>query len=178
EAQYAPVFGIVVGDFTPDAHPDIVLVQNFYDAQPETGRMAGGLGLLLAGQGDGTFTSVPPIESGLVIPENARSLTLAGNDLIVGVNDGAFRRFEHLGSDTTVVLGPELRVGSRVIITQQSGRVRVREVYTGGGYLSQQAAQIRLHVASDDPITSIELKYGDDVKRFEPATGIGRILLQ
>ena len=65
-AQIAPGFGIVLTEVDGDGNVDLYMVQNFYGPQAETGRMAGGVSLLLRGRGDGTFVAVPPRESGLL----------------------------------------------------------------------------------------------------------------
>jgi hypothetical protein len=42
-AQAAPAFGVVLTDVDADGHNDLLLAQNFFGPQPETGRMDGGL---------------------------------------------------------------------------------------------------------------------------------------
>ena len=61
--------------------------------------MDGGIGLLLRGRGDGSFDPVPPLESGIVVPEDAKGLIttdLDGDqrpDLLVGLNNDRPRAF-------------------------------------------------------------------------------------
>jgi hypothetical protein len=93
-AQIAPSFGSALTDVDGDGHVDILLVQNFYSPQLETGRMDGGMGMLLLGDGSGNFTPLPADRSGIVIPADARSIALTDTnldgrlDLVVGVNNG------------------------------------------------------------------------------------------
>src|SRR5207248_1661556 len=47
EAQWAPVFGIVVADFDGDGWDDVFLAQNFFAMRPEVPRLDAGRGLLL-----------------------------------------------------------------------------------------------------------------------------------
>ena len=54
-------------DVNGDGHLDLYLVQNFYGPQRETGRMDGGVSLLLLGDGRGAWQPVWPSESGLVV---------------------------------------------------------------------------------------------------------------
>ena len=68
---------MVAAELTGDGHLDLVLAQNFYQPQIETGRMDGGVSLLLSGKGDGTFDAVPPRESGLVVNGDAVAVTTA-----------------------------------------------------------------------------------------------------
>ena len=93
-AQIAPCFGLAFLDADGDGKQDLYVSQNFYGPQRETGRMAGGVGLLLAGHGNGEFTGIWPAESGISIPDDARgaaTIDLNGDgadDLAVAVNNG------------------------------------------------------------------------------------------
>ena len=93
-AQFAPSFAACFLNVDGDEYVDLVLAQNFFGPQPETGRMAGGLSVLLRGLGDGTFQAIWPNQSGIVVPEDAKSVAAAdlnGDrrlDLVFGINDG------------------------------------------------------------------------------------------
>ncbi|MEX2188540.1 MAG: FG-GAP-like repeat-containing protein [Pirellulales bacterium] len=155
-AQISPSFGVVAAEFNGDGKPDLYLAQNFYTPQWETGRMDSGVGLLLTGNGDGTFTPVSPSESGLVVPGDAKSATAADlnadgrPDIVVGVNDGELSAWQRGASDSTSadVLAVRLKgpsgnptgVGARITVTDDSGRSQTGEIHAGGGYLSQSAA--------------------------------------
>ena len=97
--QIAPSMGMCFFDANGDEHLDLWVSQNFFGAQRETGRMAGGVGQLLLGNGDGSFEEIGPGQSGLVIPEDARgaiAVDLNGDsrpDLAVSVNNGPVRLF-------------------------------------------------------------------------------------
>jgi len=101
-AQIAPVFGIVATEANGDGYRDLLLVQNFFPTQPETGRMDVGVGLLLLGTSEGEFTPLSPLASGLLVPGDARSLIVgdfSGDslpDFVVGMNDSAVKSFRHL----------------------------------------------------------------------------------
>ena len=96
-AQASPAFGATFLDADGDPHPDLFLPQNYFAPQRETGRMDGGLGQLLLGKGDGTFTAVSAAASGIVIPEDAvgsLAVDLDGDgrqDLLVSINNAAPR---------------------------------------------------------------------------------------
>ena len=84
---------VSVTDVDADGKADVVLAQNFFGPQVETGRFAGGLGVILRGDGAGGLSEVWPRESGLEVSGDAKALTLADfntdgwPDLLVGRNN-------------------------------------------------------------------------------------------
>lgn len=153
-AQIAPSFGVVLSDFDGDGNCDIVLAQNFFSPQLETGRMDGGLGLLLLGDGAANFKPVWPDRSGIVIPGDGKSLTVADldgdswPDFVVGINAGApvamLNQKSGSGKMLRVLLvagvGNLNAVGARVTLTRADGEKQSAEVAAGSGYLSQSAS--------------------------------------
>ena len=73
EAQIAPVYGIVAGDFNRDGKLDLLLAGNFDGVQPAIGRMSASYGLLLWGDGHGGFRPVPAAASGFVVPGGSQA---------------------------------------------------------------------------------------------------------
>ena len=76
-AQIAPCFGSAFEDVDADGNLDLILIQNFYPAQRETGQLDGGVSLLLQGDGQGGFDPIWPSQSGLVVPGDGTSLARA-----------------------------------------------------------------------------------------------------
>jgi len=74
EAQLAPVSAIFMDDVDGDEKMDILLGGNLYRAKPETGIYDGSYGLLLKGKGDGSFTAVSQVSSGVSIKGEIRSI--------------------------------------------------------------------------------------------------------
>ncbi len=95
--QLAPVYGIACQDVNGDAHPDLFLVGNFYGLKPQTGRLDASFGTTLTGDGKGSFTWLPPAESGLWIRGECRDARTiqAGNKnvLVVALNNGPLHIF-------------------------------------------------------------------------------------
>lgn len=91
EAQLAPVYGILAGDFDHDGHVDLLLAGNFDGFKPEIGRMAASYGLFLRGDGKGHFTPVRAAESGFFVPGQARDIarvrTARGDLFVVARNN-------------------------------------------------------------------------------------------
>jgi enediyne biosynthesis protein E4 len=91
EAQLAPVYGILAADVDHDGHTDLLLAGNFDGFKPQIGRMAASYGLLLRGDGKGTFTPVRAPESGFFVPGQARDIgrvrTARGDLYVVARNN-------------------------------------------------------------------------------------------
>jgi hypothetical protein len=153
--QVAPAYGIVVADLDNDGHDDLYLAGNFRGADHETMAYDGGTSYWLRGHGNGTFTIVPALESGLSVTEEARGVGVAdydGNgwvDLAVAVNGGQPLLFRNNGNANNFIRvslsGPPANptgVGARVMVTLADGSTTMREVQAGGGYLSQDDATL------------------------------------
>jgi hypothetical protein len=74
EAQIAPVYGILAGDYDRDGNLDLLLAGNFDGFKPEIGRMSGSYGLFLRGAGSGTFTPIRSRQSGFLVPGQSRDI--------------------------------------------------------------------------------------------------------
>ncbi len=150
-AQIAPVFGIALIDYDGDGDRDLVLAQNSYSPQRETGNMDGGVSLLLRNEGRRRFTALWPQQSGLVVAADAKSLTAvpltpgAAPSLYFAVNHGRAQTFtsaENTPSFITVRLrGPKGNphaIGARLSYVLPDKTTRLHELAAGSGYLSQE----------------------------------------
>ena len=152
-AQIAPVQGLVAGDFLGDGTADIYALQNSYAPIPYVGRLDGGLSQLLRGDGHGHFAAVPPSESGLVVPGDAKALAVVdlGRDgrpgFVVSRNNDTTLAFRAAASPGHGFLSIRLKgpagnptgVGARVSLELADGSTRVSEVSAGSGYYSQSS---------------------------------------
>lgn len=164
-AQISPGFGTAITDFDGDGMNDLLIGQNFMHPQPETGQMDGGLGLLLKGDGAGTFESVGPIESGVSIPGQAMAVSVTDinadgrPDVLVSVNDDPVVLLRNQArSDLQSVRirlvggkGNTAAIGARVAVQQMpsSTTMTVFDVNAGHGYLSQSDGSIFLSTSLD-----------------------------
>jgi hypothetical protein len=176
-AQISPAFGVVATEVNGDGHPDLYLAQNFYTPQWETGRMDGGVSQLLFGNGDGTFRPVPPSESGLVVPGDAKSLTTADVDgdgevdFLVGVNASELAVWQQ-AKPTGGTVGVRLRgkagnptaIGARVSLVLTDGMRQTAEVQAGGGYLSQSSPTLWFGTGRNYSIARIDVTWPDGTK--------------
>ena len=76
EAQLAPVYAAVAGDFDGDGKIDLVVGGNLWDVTPMLGRYDASYGLMLRGDGEGNFATVDMQQSGLSIGGQIRDMKL------------------------------------------------------------------------------------------------------
>lgn len=149
EAQFAPVFGLLTGDFDKDGNPDILMTGNSYSTETFTGWYDAFSGLLLKGNGEGNFKTESFPESGFYFPGDAKALTnlkgSANEELIIAArNNGVLQMFEVNQSHEkrTLQLQPN---DVSAEIRYKNGRIEKHEFYDGGGYLSQKSRTLYLN---------------------------------
>jgi len=74
EAQIAPIYGILATDIDGDGKPDLLMAGNFDGVKPEIGKMSAGYGVYLRGDGKGHFTPIREMETGFLVPGQARDI--------------------------------------------------------------------------------------------------------
>jgi hypothetical protein len=172
-AQIAPVQGLAAGDFDGDGNADIYAVQNSYAPIPLVGRFDGGLSQLLRGDGHGHFTAVPPAESGLVVPGDAKALAVLDLDhdgwpgfVVTRNNDTTlvFRNRGVAGRQSLCVRlhgppGNPTGVGARISVAYADGSVRTAEVAAGSGYYSQSAPVCFFGYRSSNPPGTVRVRW-------------------
>jgi hypothetical protein len=153
-AQISPFQGLLAGDFEGTGHADIYAVQNSYAPIPPVGRFDGGLGQLLRGDGKGHFTPVPPAESGLVVPGDAKALAIIDvdrdgwPDFVITRNNGTALVFRNSGASGRRSLSIRLSgppgnptgVGAVIRVEFADGTTEADEVHAGSGYYSQSSS--------------------------------------
>jgi hypothetical protein len=182
-AQIAPIFGLAVGDFDGDGHADIYAVQNSFAPIAEVGRFSGGLSQLLRGDGTGHFSPVPPAESGLVVPGDAKGLAVMDLDrdgwpeFVVARNDQRALIFGNTGVAGRQPLSIALRgpagnptgIGARVTVEFADGSAQINEVSAGGGYLSQSSPTSFFSFSAANPPRKIRVRSPSGATRDFPA---------
>ncbi|MCH8023875.1 MAG: VCBS repeat-containing protein [Candidatus Marinimicrobia bacterium] len=87
EAQFSPLYSILIDDFNKDGYQDMLLGGNFYGVPPDQGRYDAGYGCLLLGDGAGAFTAATLQNSGVAITGEVRQIkslqTATGETVVV-----------------------------------------------------------------------------------------------
>ncbi len=176
-AQMGPIQGVAVSDFDGDGLQDIVALQNSDIAYPAYG---GAVGTFLKGKKDGSFESLMPDQSGILIPDFARSLVIM--DAADGSSPGLFLT-QHGGptlfySNTTEGTkwirirlegkqGNALGVGARICVFYNDGMRVMQEVGAGGSWMSQAAPVLYVAQSEERSIEAVEVRWPDgEVQRF------------
>jgi hypothetical protein len=76
EAQFAPIYASLAGDFDGDGKTDLLVGGNLYGVIPILGRYDASYGLMLRGDGKGGFTAVDMEKSGIAIDGQVRDMKL------------------------------------------------------------------------------------------------------
>lgn len=141
--QSAPVNGIVTTDINDDGNLDVMMVGNDYGNEVFVGRYDAFTGLILLGDGKGSFTVMSSATSGFYVPGDAKALAKLygskGNELFVATqNKDSIKVFVKDNSTSADIV--EVRPNeSYAEIVHADGRTQRVELYYGSGYLSQSS---------------------------------------
>jgi enediyne biosynthesis protein E4 len=86
EAQYAPVYSIASFDYNDDGNKDLLLSGNINQARIRFGKYDANYGLLLEGDGNGNFKTIPQHRSGFKLKGDVRSVLMLDDQIIFGIN--------------------------------------------------------------------------------------------
>lgn len=181
-AQIAPIQGLVTGDFDGDGFADIYAVQNSFSPIPSVGHFDGGLSQLLRGDGHGQFVPVPPATSGLVVPGDAKALTVLDldedgwPDFLVSRNNNRTLAWHNSGvagrHSFRVILegskGNTTAVGASVTVELADGTKQTVEVQAGSGYYSQSSAACFFGYPEVNPPRGLRVRWPDGRTTFQP----------
>ncbi|MEZ4775120.1 MAG: VCBS repeat-containing protein [Bacteroidia bacterium] len=79
QAQVSPVYAITLEDVNADQYPDIILAGNLSGTRVKLGAYDGNHGVILAGNGNGTFSTINPMHAGLKIKGDVRDMVFVGD---------------------------------------------------------------------------------------------------
>jgi hypothetical protein len=142
QAQSAPMYGLLTIDINEDGITDLLATGGSYSNHYEYGSIDALGGLLMLGNGDGSFKVIPGTQSGFQISIAGRALSLihhkkSGHPLILAANnDGPLQVFEWT-TTSKIIEAPES--ATYALLKLKNGNQQRQEFYTGGGYLSQSS---------------------------------------
>ncbi|GAA0881006.1 VCBS repeat-containing protein [Algoriphagus jejuensis] len=144
-AQIAPTNGIVTDDVNGDGFTDILLVGNDYGNEIFIGRLDASVGLLLLGDGKGGFVPSSPMESGFVVPGDAKALVKLSSArgapiYFASQNRGKLLAFK-VGNQEGKTLSLD-QEAMALIIELESGRMQRYDLSLGSGFGSQSSREI------------------------------------
>jgi hypothetical protein len=97
EAQFSPVYKIIIYDFNKDSFPDILLLGNNELARLKLGKMDANFGTILLNDGKGNFTFAGN-NTGLFIAGDVKDAVIMkindGNYLFTGINNAELLNFK------------------------------------------------------------------------------------
>lgn len=151
EAQFAPAFGLNVGDFDGNGTADLFLAQNFFATSKVLPRLDAGRGLLLLGDGKGGFVPQTGKNSGVLVYGEQRGSAVGDFDgdgrvdLVVSQNGNQTKLLHNQTAKPGLrvrLKGPPTNPGAlgaiiRPWIGNQPGAAC--EIRAGSGYLSQDS---------------------------------------
>lgn len=147
-AQFSVLNGIVPTDINGDGHLDIVAVGNDYGNEVFSGRYDALEGVVLLGDGMGSFSHCPARKSGFLVPGDAKALARLnsphGELLIASQNLDSLRVFRRADAGNVANLfrpGPEDFCAD--LVYEDGTRERI-EIYHGSGYLSQSTRMVAI----------------------------------
>jgi enediyne biosynthesis protein E4 len=145
QAQFAPLFGMLSNDYTGDGHADILLTGNSYATEVSTGRYDAFTGLLLAGNGKGTFTPMAGSSTGFFNDGDAKGIAQLqiqnGKTAIISANNSSSAKTYLMNNSA----GKSISVNETdayAIIYKKDGTRFKQEFYFGNAYLSSSSRTI------------------------------------
>jgi hypothetical protein len=147
-AQVAPVNGIVINDTDNDGNLDVILVGNDYGNEVFSGRYDAFTGLVLLGDGRGSFNAWPSVKSGFIADGDSKALArlngISGELLLATQNLDSLRVFRRRNqNDKTISFQPG-PYDSWAELIHSNEKKEKAEFYYGSGYLSQSTRSMAL----------------------------------
>jgi hypothetical protein len=167
EAQFSSLFGMVAEDVDGDGNLDVVINGNDYGTEVSVGRYDALNGLVLKGDGKGSFTPLSILQSGVYIPGNGKALVKFYNKqgqcmLAASQNRGPLKVF--------LMKEPVKPIRAKAddvyaVLTLKNGKKRKVEFNYGSGFLSQSARAVNI----DAQVKSVEIVNTKGEKRVVKA---------
>ncbi|MEP6683599.1 MAG: VCBS repeat-containing protein [Parafilimonas sp.] len=139
QAQWSPINGMVAGDFDGDGNLDVAINTNDFSTAPAMGRYDAMNGLILRGNGKGSFVPLTMLQSGICIKGSGRALSklkTADNNyfLLASQNKGPLEVFGNKHHEKIIDVLPD---DVSVMILYNDRRKQKIEFNYGSSFLSQ-----------------------------------------
>jgi len=168
--QFAPVFGMVAGDYNGDGNLDVLMVGNSYATEVSTGRYDAAVGVYLQGDGKGNFSSVGIQKSGFVVDKDAKGLSrlILGDSrelILAAVNNGSLSAIMSHGDNNYFHAAQD---DAYALVKLKNGKTFKHEFYFGSTYLSQSSRSLKL----TNDIVSLQVYNSSGKQKVQKITGI------
>jgi enediyne biosynthesis protein E4 len=142
ECQFAPIFGMLTGDYNNDGHVDVLITGNAYSTEVSTGAYDAMTGILLTGNGKGNFKTVASNTTGFKADGDSKGMALlhtAGNANIIlsANNEGDLKTYAYATNNITSAAAGKNDVYA--LIQKKDGKAYRQEFYWGNAYLSNSS---------------------------------------
>lgn len=146
QAQFSVLNGFSVNDFDRDGNLDILMNGNDYGTEPLIGRYDAFNGLLMKGDGKGSFAPQSIFQSGIYIPGDGKALVALRSSkgkllIVASQNKGSLKVFE---AKTNFKFIPLQTLDESAMIFYKDGKKQKREVGYGSSFLSQSGRFLTL----------------------------------
>jgi len=164
-AQVAPLNGMVIDDFNNDGNLDVAVNGNDYGNEVFNGRYDAMNGLVLLGDGKGSFKPQTILQSGFFVPYDAKALIKlrsANNGYLMAAsqNRASLKVFQLRQNLNNI---PLLPVEVYAEIKNKNGTSRKQEFYYGNSFLSQSGRFLSI----DENVASVIIhKNNSEIRRF------------
>jgi hypothetical protein len=164
--QVSPVNGMITDDINADGNLDVIMVGNDFGNEVFFGRYDAFTGLVLLGNGKGSFTVMPSSRSGFLVTGDAKSLarlsSVKGDVYIATQNRDSLKVFTKTIEDNKASEFQPAAFDTWAELIYQDGKKHRQEFYYGSGYLSQSTR--RLRVSKDVKEISVQNAHGESRK--------------
>ncbi len=167
QCQFAPIFGMITGDYNQDGHLDILMTGNSYSTEVSTGNYDAMTGLLLIGDGKGNFQPLNSKTTGFKADGDSKGMAqinLANNssEILVANNNDKLQCYEFMKKKTTSI--PVNQNDVYAIVHKRDGTSFKQELYLGSTYLSGSSRML----CYENPVVSVTVFDNRGMKRDIP----------
>lgn len=146
--QVAPINGMVVMDANNDGNPDVLMTGNDYGNEVFSGRYDACAGIVLLGDGEGSFKYNSSLTSGFEVDGDGKALAkikIPSGELILATqNSDSLRIFRPLDAAPGDKYFMPQPTDCRAELRYADGKKEKVEFYHGSGYLSQSTRSTKI----------------------------------